>query len=193
MRNFTKFSIYKFKSISVFFFNIFCGNFVGENSCFVNSCLHISVFTDAGIEYIGEQIVPYMSDWDFYAAFNEFADQCDLFMAQARTGEAYDSHNLPKDPFAPGASLVIALVIGFIIALIYTGSLKGQLKSVQAQRAAAGYVKNGSLQITNSRDLFLYRHVTKTEKQTESSSGGGGSSTHRSSSGTTHGGGGGKF
>ena len=153
----------------------------------------ISVFTDAGIEYIGEQIVPYMSDGDFHAAFNEFADQCDLFMAQARTGEAYDSHNLPKDPFAPGTSLVIALVIGFIIALIYTGSLKGQLKSVQAQRAAAGYVKNGSLQITNSRDLFLYRHVTKTEKQTESSSGGGGSSTHSSSSGTTHGGGGGKF
>ena len=99
---------------------------------------------------------------------------------------------MPKDPFAPGASLVIALVIGFIIALIYTGSLKGQLKSVQAQRAAANYVKNGSMNITNSRDFFLYRRVDRTEKSS-SSDDKGGSSTHTSSSGATHGGGGGKF
>lgn len=153
----------------------------------------IQVFTDAGISYIGEQIVPYMSDGDFNGAFLAFADQCESFMEQARNGEAFDTSNLPKEPFAAGTSLIIALVIGFIIGLIYTGNLKGQLKSVQAQRAAAGYVKNGSLQITNSRDFFLYRHVNKTEKQTESSSSGGGSTTHTSSSGRSHGGGGGKF
>ena len=135
----------------------------------------IRVFTDAGIEYIGEQIVPYMSSGDFNGAFNEFADQCSAFMLQAQTGDPYDTHNLPKDPFNAGMALVIALVIGFIIGKIYTGSLKGQLKTVQAQRAAANYVKDSSLNVTNSRDFFLYRNVSKTARES-SSSGGGGSS-----------------
>ena len=87
---------------------------------------------------------------------------------------------------------VIALVAGLLIAAIYTASLKGQLKSVQAQRAAASYVKNGSLNVTNSRDFFLYRHVSRTEKSSSSDSRSG-SGTHTSSSGATHGGGGGKF
>ena len=152
----------------------------------------ITAFTDAGIDYIGEQIVPYLSDGDYYGAFNRFAEQCVVFIDQANAGDPYDTHNLPKEPFNAGMALVIALVIGFIIAKIYTGSLKGQLKTVQAQRAAANYVKNGSLNVTNSRDFFLYRSVSKTAKES-SSSGRGGSSTHRSSSGATHGGGGGKF
>ncbi len=88
-------------------------------------------------------------------------------------------------------ALVIALVAGLIIAAIYNANLKGQLKSVQAQRAAADYVKQNSMNITESRDFFLYRKVNRTEKSSSSSSGG--SSTHRSSSGATHGGGGGKF
>ena len=152
----------------------------------------ITAFTDAGIEYIGEQIVPYMSDGDFCGAFHEFADQCSAFIAQYETGDPYDTHNLPKAPFDKGMAAVIALVAGLLIAAIYTASLKGQLKSVQAQRAAANYVKNGSMNITNSRDFFLYRHVDRTEKSSSSDSNGG-SSTHTSSSGATHGGGGGKF
>ncbi|MBE6711811.1 MAG: TPM domain-containing protein [Ruminococcaceae bacterium] len=155
----------------------------------------IRTFTDAGIEYIGEQIVPYMSYGDFYSAFNEFADQCSTFMAQAQTGDPFDYHNLPEAPKAPfnaGTALLVSLGLGLVIAAIYTGSLKGQLKSVKAQRAAASYVKNGSMNVTNSRDFFLYRNVTRTARET-SSGGKGGSSTHRSSSGATHGGGGGKF
>ena len=155
----------------------------------------ITAFTDAGIEYIGNQIVPLMSEGDFNGAFHVFADECSGFMAQAMTGDPYDSHNLPKppkEPFNKGMAIVIALVIGFIVGKIYTGSLKGQLKSVAAQKAAAGYVRNGTLNVTNSRDFFLYRNVTRTAKESDSSSGEG-SSTHTSSSGATHGGGGGKF
>ena len=155
----------------------------------------ITAFTDAGIDYIGDQIVPYMSAGDFNGAFNAFADQCKTFMAQAATGDPFDVHNLPqppKEPFNAGMAIVIALVVGFIIGKIYTGKLKGQLQSVTAQKAAAGYIRDGSLNVTNARDFFLYRSVTKTAKESDSSSGGG-SSTHTSSSGATHGGGGGKF
>lgn len=151
----------------------------------------IEAFTDAGIDYIGEKVTSYLSNSDYATAFDEFAAQCEAFVAQARTGEPFDTHNLPKDPFNKGLALIIALVGGFIIAKIYTGKLKGQLNTVRKQTAAAGYVKENSLNISNSRDFFLYRNIQKRAKETSSS--GGGSSTHRSSSGASHGGGGGKF
>jgi uncharacterized protein len=67
---------------------------------------------------------------------------------------------------------------------------KGQLKSVALQKRATDYMKPGSLNITDSRDFFLYRHIDRTEKAEKSE---GGSSTHTSSSGNTYGGKGGKF
>lgn len=152
----------------------------------------ITVFTDAGLEYISEQFLPYLSGDNYAAAFDDFANQCELFAAQASTGDPYDVHNLPKAPFDPVFSLVIALVIGLIIALIYTGHLKSQLKSVHSQTHASGYVKAGSLNVTESRDFFLYRNISRSVRQTSSGSSGG-SSTHTSSSGASHGGRGGGF
>lgn len=153
----------------------------------------IRVFTDAGIDYIGDRIVPYMADGDFYGAFSEFAGLCSAFMAQAENDDPYDVHALPKSSFQAGSAFMISLGIGFVIALIYTGSLKSQLKTVRAQNRAADYMKRDSLKVTESRDFFLYRNVTKIAKQSSSSGRGGGSGTHISSSGRPHGGGGGKF
>lgn len=72
--------------------------------------------------------------------------------------------------------------------------MKAKLKTVRFQAAAGNYMKNmkrGSLNVTESRDLFLYKTFTRTAKPKNNSSSG--SSTHTSSSGSTHGGGGGKF
>lgn len=148
----------------------------------------ITAVTDAGLEYMSDRFVPMLSDENYAEAFDTFADLCDSFITQAKTGDPYDSHNLPKDPFNFVLNLLICLAIGLVVALIYTGSMKGQLKTVRQQAKADAYVTPGSLQLTGSRDLFLYTHVTKTERAQS-----GGSSTHTSSSGTTHGGGGGKF
>lgn len=149
----------------------------------------ITAFTDAGITYISDRVVPYLSDGEYAQAFLEFAGLCDDFITQAESGDPYDSHNLPKEPFSVVGSLVVALIVGLIAALIVTGVMKGQLKTVHQQTKADAYVVAGSLQLNVSRDLFLYTKLDKREK-TKSSSG---SSTHTSSSGTTHGGGGGKF
>lgn len=150
----------------------------------------ITAFTDAGIEYIGEQITSDLSDGDYAAAFTRYAELCDDFITQARTGEPYDSGNLPRGPLSM-IWLPVSVIIGFVIAKIIVGNMKSQLKTVRAQATANSYVKNGSMNITESRDLFLYHTVTRTAKPKNNSSSG--SSTHRSSSGATHGGGGGKF
>lgn len=149
----------------------------------------ITAVTDAGLSYMSDRFVPYLSDGDYAGSFECFASLCDEFITQAKTGDPYDSHNLPKDPFRFGRNIVFALVVGLVAALIATGKMKNQLKSVAQQAKADDYVTAGSLQITNSRDFHLYTHVNRVEKASSSS----GSSTHTSSSGRSHGGGGGKF
>ena len=149
----------------------------------------ITAFTDAGIAYIGDQIVPYLSDGEYAGAFTAFADLCAQFLSQAKSGDPFDTHNLPKEPFKLVRNVIIALVIGLAAAFFATGSMKKKLKSVVQKAQADDYVTPGSLQITKSRDFHLYTHIERREKPKSSS----GSSTHTSSSGTTHGGGGGKF
>ena len=152
----------------------------------------ITVFTDAGIEYISEKFLPDLSDGNYADAFTTYAELCDEFITQARTGEPYDTNNLPKEPFNVFSSLLISLAVGILVSLIVTGKMKGKLKTVRMQPAAEEYVRKGSMLVTESSDLFLYSHVDRRAKSKDDDSGGG-SSTHTSSSGSSHGGGGGKF
>lgn len=159
-----------------------------DNDWYISTCGYgITAFTDAGIKYIGKQITPDLSDGNFAAAFDIYAKLCDDFITQAKTGEPYNSSNLPRESL----SLIwipISLIIGLVVAFLIVGQMKGRMKSVRTQASASNYMKDGSLNVTNRNEMFLYRTVTRTEKPKDK-----GSSTHTSSSGTTHGGGGGKF
>lgn len=151
----------------------------------------ITAITDAGREYMAEQFVDDLGDADYYDAFVTYADFCNEFIIMARNGDPFDVDDLPKEDFNFIRSLLVSLGIGFVAALIITGRMKGKLKTVRHQTEATDYVKTGSMKVTQSRDLFLYKHIDRHAKPKESSSGG--SRTHTSSSGRTHGGGGGKF
>ena len=142
-----------------------------------------TAFTAAGREYIGGQILDSLSDEDFNDAFTDFAALCDDFLAQAASGEPYGSGNLPKEPMA-WYSILIALGIGLVVALIVTGVMRSALKSVAMQHAAE-YVRPGSLQLTRSQDIFLYRTVSRRErpKSSTSSGSGAGSSSGNHTSG----------
>lgn len=126
----------------------------------------IDLFDDSVQDAMQDELAPMLTDGEYYEAACRFAELCDEYSS-----------------FSVGMSLIIALVIGFVVAFIATAVMKGQLKSVRAKAEATDYVKPGSLQVTESRDLFLYRHVDRREKPKSS-----GSSTHTSSSGRSHGG-----
>lgn len=156
----------------------------------------ITAVTDAGREHMFDVFIDDMSDGNYMEAFTTFAELCDDYITQARTGEPYDVGNLPKEPFSAGMNLLISLVIAFVIALIVTGVMRSKLKTVSSQSGADSYVKKDSMKLKKKNDLFLYRNVNRRKKpknESSSSSGGGGSKTHTSSSGRTHGGGGRKF
>lgn len=152
----------------------------------------ITALTDAGIEYIGEAFLPYLSDGEYDKAFATYASLCDEFVTQAQEGEAYDVSNMPKKAFPVVSRLGMSIVIGIIVGFVGVTVLKGQMKSVRAQNTAGNYVTQGGLELHTSRDRFLYVHRDR-ERLPESDSGSGGSSTHHASSGRSHGGGGGKF
>ena len=61
--------------------------------------------------------------------------------------------------------ILIALAIGFVVAFIVTGVMKGKLKSVRPNNAAANYTRDGSFDVAESREIFLYKKTSKTRKQ----------------------------
>ena len=153
----------------------------------------ITAFTDAGIQYLGQQMTPFMADGDYAGAFRTFVQWSDTYIDAARAGHPYDVNNLPREPLSL-MYLFLALGIGLVLAWVVVSVMKSQLRSVAFQENAASYVREGSMNLTNSRELFLYRDVQRTEHvEAKDSDSSGGSSTHTSSSGTTHGGGGGSF
>lgn len=145
----------------------------------------ISAFTDAGIDYILDEIYIEMGDGLYAEAFEEFITLCDTFLQSAENGTPIDYGNLPKQPFSVLPSVVISLVIGFIAAFIVTGVMKGKLKTVRFNDTAAEYERSGSLKISKSNEYLLYTHIDRVPIPKSSS----GSSTHSSSSGRVHGGG----
>ena len=165
---------------------------VGDRKWHISTCGYgITAFTDAGIQYLGEQMTPFMADGDYAGAFRTFVQWSDTYIDAARAGHPYDVNNLPREPLSL-MYLFLALGIGLVLAWVVVGVMKSQLRSVAFQENAASYVREGSMNLTNSRELFLDVSRTEHVEATDSDSSGG-SSTHTSSSGTTHGGGGGSF
>ena len=149
----------------------------------------IEVLNDAALEYMGQKIQPSLSEGNWTAAIKIFFSETELLLLSTRAGSPYQA---PHEPLGMHW-IFIALAGGFLIAAVVVGGMKAQLRSVRAQPSAANYVRKDSMQLTRSRDLFLYRNVTRTRKPQKSERSSSGSTTHTSASGTTHGGAGGSF
>lgn len=178
----------------------------GNHVCWISTSGYgITALTDAGIDYMLDTIVDdHLVYDDFYGAIDSFAELCDRFVTQARNSAPYDTGSMPDEPFpgkpSPGKSfskeLVLSwlppsLIFGLIVAAIRIAAMKSKMKSVRMQAAAGNYMKENSLAITDSSEIFLYSNISRVKIETSSS--GGGSSTHTSSSGRSHGGGGRSF
>lgn len=184
----------------------------------------IDIFSDYNLSQLENEFIPDLSNGKYLNAFIAFYEKCErIFIAYEDYQENYDGGYVyypdddgyvdyyddyndyePKSVFAEIFSvqwIIISVIIGVIIAFIYTSSLKSQLKTVKGKASASDYIVPGSMHLTQQRDVFMYRNVKKSPKpKSNSSSGrsggvsfGGGSSTHSSSSGRTHGGSRGSF
>ncbi|MDD7219763.1 MAG: TPM domain-containing protein [Clostridia bacterium] len=139
----------------------------------------IDIFSESRLQEISDSFISDLSDGDYYEAFKKYARGCEDYLS----GKNHTGGN------NWGMRILISLGVGFICALIVSGVMRSQMKTVRMNPDARDYLKEGSLQVTKSRDLYLYSQVIRTEKPKADSSG----SIHTSSSGQTHGGSGGSF
>ena len=153
----------------------------------------ITAITPAGREAMVDRFLPQLSNAEYAAAFSTFAEECEDYVNQARDGSAYDTGNLPDEPFeAPGFLWVVAcLLFGALIGGITVGVMAAKHKTVRRQPAANSYVVQDSLHLTQQSDLFLYANTTRTARPKDSDRSG--SDAHSGSGGSSFGGGGGQF
>ena len=158
----------------------------------------IEAFTDHGQSYIIDQILPDLKSGAYDQAFLTFADLCDRYITQARTGSPYDYGMMPQKPwyirwlkmvpFCILGGIVVALIHGLILKAGSHGGVNRGIVSVH------NYMKDG-IHFSGDQVQFIRREVVRTYNPPpqKSSGGGGGSSTHIGSSGISHGGSHGKF
>ncbi len=162
-------------------------------------------------QYIGNQILPYLSGGDYVTAFTQFAYICEGYV----TGEnsyhyndnyeyyddyyyddyRYDYDYTPNRDLGP-LKLPASIIIGMLISFFIMFGFRSQLKSVRRKPAARDYQVPDSMRVTEQSDMYLYSRVSRTPRQTQSNTGargGRGGGVHVGSSGRSHGGGGGKF
>lgn len=167
----------------------------------------IYIFTDYGLEQLGEEILPWLSDGEYYRAFLAWLSGLSPYVKAYRNGSPIDGYVPPDAYDSPYGDEIyhyedhvgirvrpfpVALVIGLIAALVTILVMRAKMNTAKLQSGAVDYLKKGSFHLRRRSDMFLYSRVTKTARPKESS-GGGGSSVHRSSGGVSHGGRGGKF
>lgn len=147
-------------------------------------------FTNAGMDYVIDQLGTKFKKKNYSGAINDFATLSDNFISKAKSGAAYDKHNLPKKAFDFGKNILISLGAGAAVAAIVLFILYKQMKNVAMKATADDYLKKDSLKVTQSRDVYLYTH---TDRRAKPKNNGDKSSMRSSSSGRSFRSGGGSF
>ena len=150
--------------------------------------LAVEMFTESGLDYLEAEVVNQLSNDNYYEACIEFADTVDeIAYSYYEQGTPYES----SENSISGMFVFYAFVIAVIMAATMTKKAYDNMNTARKGTNANLYIKQGSMNVTRSNDIFLYSNLVKTKVESNSSSRGG--RTHKSSSGRSHGGRGGRY
>ena len=177
---------------------------MGTREWYMSTCGDaIYIFTDYGLQQLGDAILPYLSSGDYLGAFETWLNSLGRYVQAYRSGDPVDGYAPPDDYYGEdeyvvyyptrsgGENLIFALIIGAVAALVTVLIMRSRMNTAKFKSNAADYLQKGSYDLHHRHDVYLYSRVSKTRRQ--SSSSGAGSSTHRSGGGVRHGGRGGRF
>lgn len=142
----------------------------------------IDFLTDDVLYNMEESFLPYLSNAEYYKAFQDFVISLDVNMTDDPVGDAM-------------VCIFFGSIAGLVVAIIALLIMRGAMNTKVKQHSAEDYLKEDTYNLTRTQDLFLYSQVSKRRRPQEdtTSSSGGGSTVHTGSSGRSHGGRGGKF
>ena len=166
---------------------------MAEQEWYISTCGSvIYALTDFGIQQVGEESVSFFAEGQWYEGFYSFLDSLPVYLDAYENGTPIDgfadfSGNYYhgdqdeivyyEEEFTP--SFFLSLVCGIIVSGVVILIMRLSMNTRRAQRTASVYLKDGSWNLTQHQDIFLYSNVTRTRKQDPPKSSGGGSSVHR--------------
>lgn len=165
----------------------------------------IYIFTDYGLDQLGEAAIGYFSEEYYYEGFDAYLNLIPSYFTAWENSDPIDKFDYdpgyreevvyyePARERTLGDVLPVSLLVGIAAALICLFAMRAAMNTKRRQRSAADYMKQDSFSLRTHQDIFLYSNVSKTRRQQNTGSHGGGSSVHRSSGGRSHGGRGGRF
>jgi uncharacterized protein len=164
----------------------------------------IFIFTDYGLDQLGETIVLWLSQGFYHQAFLYWVNDLPEYVEAYRNHSPIDGYVEPDEYESPYGEEVVyydqftienpfplALLIGFIASAVTVLIMRSRMNTAKLQKGAVDYLKNDSFRMRQRSDMFLYSRVSRRARPKQNS--GGGSSVHRSSGGARHGGRGGRF
>ncbi len=146
------------------------------------------VVSDVALSTIDDKVVPFLSDGDYYLAYDVYLDLTIDFLDAAESGESYSGPPIESTDLALAG--IIGLIGGLIIAFSVTGVMIYRMNTARIKTHAADYVRQGSFTLSQNYDNFLYENTTRTARPKSNSNSGGRGGGGGSSSG---GRGGGRF
>ena len=143
------------------------------------------ITTEDGIPYLQNAFQSILTQGNYYAAFDTYLNAIDEQLTYYEQNDApYGRSSGGFDPLA----LVGAIFAGVASGGAARSSMIGAMSNVKPAVEAIDYLDKKSVKLTETRDIFLFSHVTRQSK------GGGGHGAHGGGGGGgSHGGGGGSF
>lgn len=128
------------------------------------------IFIQSTAEELRDNIMPYLSEDDYYSAFCTYAgDVEDEIVYVLENGSNADAEREAAKKTGFFVCLGIAAVISLIVVLVMASRMKTARKESLADR----YIREGSFNVSQMRDIFLYTSVSRVKRETDTSSGGG--------------------
>ncbi len=139
-----------------------------------------SAFTDYGKDVLAGALLDDFSYDDWYNGFDDYIENSADLLKSAVNGTPLDVHSGNRLTIM---SMIIALIIGCIVALIVCSALKGRMKTAKLKKSAVEYITASGLQLSFASEHFT--HITEVREpiNNSSSSGGGTSVNHNGFSG----------
>ncbi|MBE6147561.1 MAG: TPM domain-containing protein [Firmicutes bacterium] len=153
---------------------------------------------DDRIDPILDELVPSLSNNDFYTGTNEFLNQVEYYFEEGISREMSRCEITDELGYyqCKKAVPVFGICIGsLIVSFIITFFMAKSYKKIKLAHDADHYVNQKDVSLGNTVDRFVNTYTTRVyvSSSSGSSSSGGGSRSHSGSSGGSHGGGGRKF
>ena len=127
-----------------------------------------TVFTDARKDIMVEHVVPYLSEDNWYGAFDMYLKVCEDFLYANANGLEHGEYDAPG---SPAGNILLTLILSAIPAALVVLSMRSKMKTAVRQSNATAYIADNGVNISYRDDRYIRSNVRRVAKSSSSSGG----------------------